>query len=81
MNAKASDHKPLVAGETAAPDLLADNERVQAGDECPHCRESRIDMLAWNENGTRVRCLACGERYAPSPHSVKARAAIAKPKA
>lgn len=38
--------------------------RVQSGQECPNCRESRMDFLVWNKNG-KVACRKCGKVYVP----------------
>jgi uncharacterized Zn finger protein len=35
---------------------------------CPHCGESRVDFLEWQDDVT-VRCLSCGGTYQPDARS------------
>ena len=46
-------------------DLLEDPERVHPEDACPGCGEDRVDLLAWDQDGTFVMCLTCGAWYDP----------------
>lgn len=39
-----------------------DNE-ANVEDRCPHCRESRMDYLVWDEDGVHIRCATCGTVY------------------
>ena len=41
------------------------SETVEAYEQCPDCKETRIDWLAWDDDGEYVTCATCGCVYVP----------------
>ena len=41
-----------------------DLESELVSDPCPHCCESRVDCLVWQDDRT-VLCTSCGRTYRP----------------